>query len=181
MGDGDYTVASPGRYLLEDGFANVLSSRPSISKPNRRQHMQCGLLRSAIKNRNSNQYVFRTFLGVFHKHVEIAIIFKDTSVHQFILKLVSHFLPVGSYQVVVWKCSLRVFVQILHVRVGWCAVQIEVVFLHIFAVITFTIRQAKEALFEDWILAIPQRQSKAEILLVIGNSRKPVFAPAVGA
>ena len=138
-----------------------MSPGPNISKPKRRKQIERSRLGPAIENRYSNQDVFRFLLGVFHKHIEIAIIFKDASIDQLVLKLVPRSFPVVFYQVVVWECSLRIFVEIFHVGVRWRAVQIEVVLLDIFAVITFTVRQAEETLFQDGVLAVPQREGKA--------------------
>ena len=60
-----------------------------------------------------------------------------------------------------------------------CAIKIEVVLLYVFAVIAFAVRQPEKAFFQDRIFAVPQAQSKAEILLVVGNSREAIFSPAV--
>jgi hypothetical protein len=65
--------------------------------------------------------------------------------------------------------------------VRWRAVQIEVVLLHVFAVVSFAIGQAEEPLLEDSIFAVPESQSKAEVLFVIGNTVEAVLAPAVRA
>src|SRR5215472_6827167 len=176
---GDHTIACPGWYLLEHGPRDTLSRGPNISEPERRKQIERSGLGPAIENRDSNQDVFRSLLGVFHQHIEIAILFKDASIDQLVLKFVPRSFPVGFYQVVVWERSLRIFVEIFHVGVRWCAVQIEVVLLNIFAVITFAVCQAEEALFQDGVLAVPQRQGKAEILSIIGNTGEPIFAPAI--
>src|SRR5215472_5226890 len=179
MSRGDRVMVCPCRYFLKNRPRDGLSSGPNISEPKRRKHIERSLLGSAIENRDSSQDVFRSLLGIFHKHIEIAVVFKDASVYQLVLRVVPGSFSVGFYQVVVWECSLRIFVEIFHVGVRWRAVEIEVVLLDIFAVVAFAVRQAEKAFFQDWVLAIPQGQSKAEILLIVGNTGEPVFAPAI--
>src|SRR5262245_10372769 len=58
-------------------------------------------------------------------------------------------------------------------------VEIEVVLLHVLPVITLAIGQPEQALFQNRVLAIPQRQGKAESLLVVGDPSQPVFAPTI--
>src|SRR5215831_7436143 len=110
MSGGDRVMVCPCRYFSENGPRDSLSSGPNISEPKRRKHIQRSLLGSAIENRDSNQDVFRSLLGIFHKHIEIAVVFKDASVDQLVLRIVPRPFPVGFYQVVVWECSLRIFV-----------------------------------------------------------------------
>ena len=64
---------------------------------------------------------------------------------------------------------------------GRRAVEVEVVLLYILSVIAFAVGQAEKPLLEDGILAVPERQRKAEALLVVGNADEPVLAPAVSA
>ena len=61
------------------------------------------------------------------------------------------------------------------------AVEVEVVFLDVLAVIAFAVGQAEQALLENRILAVPQGQREAEPLLVVGDAGQAVFAPAIGA
>ena len=61
------------------------------------------------------------------------------------------------------------------------AVEVEVVLLHVLAVVALAVGEAEEPLLEDRILAVPQGQREAEVLLVIGDAGDAVLAPAVGA
>src|SRR4029450_8966661 len=63
----------------------------------------------------------------------------------------------------------------------WRAIEVEVVLLHVLAMVAFAVGQPEEPLFENRILAVPEGQAEAEVLLVIGNPGDAVFAPAVGA
>ena len=60
-------------------------------------------------------------------------------------------------------------------------VEVEVVLLHILAVVAFAVGQSEEPLLEDGVLPVPQGQAETEVLLVIGNAGDAVLAPPVGA
>ena len=60
-------------------------------------------------------------------------------------------------------------------------VEVEVVLLDVLAVVAFAVGQAEQPLLEDRVLAVPQRDGEAELLLVVGDAGEAVFAPAVGA
>jgi hypothetical protein len=65
--------------------------------------------------------------------------------------------------------------------VGRSAVEVEVVLLHVFAVVALAVGQAEEALLEDRVLPVPEGDREAELLLVVGEPGQTVFPPAVGA
>ncbi len=58
---------------------------------------------------------------------------------------------------------------------------IEVVFLHILAVVAFAVGQAKQALLQNRVAAVPQSERKAEPLLVVRDPGDAIFAPAIRA
>jgi hypothetical protein len=60
-------------------------------------------------------------------------------------------------------------------------VEVEVVLLHVLAVVALAVGEPEEALFEDGILPVPQGQREAQALFVIGKAGDAVLAPAVGA
>ena len=76
---------------------------------------------------------------------------------------------------------MRILIQVLHVRVGRCAVEIEVVFLYVLSVIAFAAGQSKDALLENRIALIPKRQGKADLLVSIADAGDSVFVPAISA
>src|SRR6185503_6953208 len=69
--------------------------------------------------------------------------------------------------------------EVLHVRVGWRAVEVEVILLDVFAVIPLAVAQSEQAFLEDRIAPGPQCQREAEQLTVIGDAGEPVLTPAV--
>ena len=90
-------------------------------------------------------------------------------------------LRVGLDQVPVGILPLRVLVQILHVRVRRRAVDVEVVLLDVLAVVALAVGQPEQALLQDGVPLVPQRQREAQPLLVVADSPQAVLAPAVGA
>jgi len=64
--------------------------------------------------------------------------------------------------------------------VGWSGVQVKVILLHVLAVVAFFTVQAKQALFQDFVIAIPKRQRKAKPLVAVAYSGQSVFVPAIG-
>src|SRR6516225_10220232 len=59
------------------------------------------------------------------------------------------------------------------------AVEVEVIFFNVFAVIAFASSQAKQPLLENGILSIPQGKGKTDHLMAIGDTGNAVFIPAV--
>ena len=60
------------------------------------------------------------------------------------------------------------------------AVEVEVVLLHILAVIALRIGQAEQPFLQDRVLAVPQGEREAEDLPVVADAAEPVLAPAIG-
>src|SRR5271157_1390933 len=129
--------------------------------------MKLSCFRTSIVDRDSDQRVFRIVLGIFHKDIKISIVIENSGVKQFVLKLFPRTPRVGLHQVEIGKFLLRVFVQVLHVRVGGGTVEIEVVFLDVFAVVALIVCQAKQALLQDGVAAVPQRQRETKLLLIV--------------
>jgi len=135
---------------------------PVVPEPERRQEMQFGRLRSPVGRRDPHEDVFRTGFGILNEDVEIAVVIEDAGVEKFILHVVAVTLAVRLQQVSERKGRLGIFAEILHVRVGWRAVEVEVVLFHILAVVPFAVGQSEEPLFEDGVLPVPQGQAEAE-------------------
>ena len=105
--------------------------------------MQRSRLGSAIPDTDFDENVFWGMLRVFHENIKIPVAIEDPRIQQFVLEIVARPLPVRGHQFVVGKCPLRIFVEVLHVRVGRRAVEVEVILLHILPVIAFTVRQSE--------------------------------------
>src|SRR5688572_27012480 len=155
--------------------------RPVVTEPQCRQQMQVGSVRSPVDRRDPHQDVFGGALCVLHEHVEIAVLMEHAGVEQLVLHLVTAAPAVRLQQVGVRIGGLRVLVEVFHVRVRRRAIEVEVVLLHVLAMVAFVVGQPEEPLFENRILAVPESQAEAKMLLVIGNAGDAVFAPPVGA
>ena len=162
-------------------LAIVLAPRPGVAEPQRRQDAQPGRFRPAIVHGDPDEHVFRALLGVFDEHVEVAVVVEDAGVEQLVLELLPRSSPVRLDQVPVGKLALRVLVEVLHVRVRRRAVEVEVVLLHVLAVVALAVGEPEQALLQDRVALVPQRQRKAQPLLVVAESAEPVLAPPVGA
>ena len=136
---------------------------------------------AAIVHGDLIEDVFGRFLGVFHEHVEVPVLVEDAGVEQFVLGFMATRVAIGRDDLVVRVGALRILVEVLHVRVRRRAVEIEVVLLHVLAVIPLAVGQTEQPLLKDRILAVPERQSEAKPLPVVAEARQSVFAPAVGA
>ena len=129
--------------------------RPEIAIPERRQHIQFGRDGTSIVNRDLNENVLRRFLGILDEDVEVAVVVEDPRVDQFVFELALAAAPVPVHEVGIRERRLRIFVEILHVRVRRRAIQIEVVLLDVLAVITLAVGQAEKALLENGVRAVP--------------------------
>ena len=105
--------------------------------------------RAAIVDADLDQNVLGRFLGVFHEHIEIAVLVKHAGVEQLVLEFVAVAVAVGADQLIVGIRRLRIFVEILHVGMRRRAVEIEVIFLHVLAVIALAVGQTEQALLEN--------------------------------
>jgi hypothetical protein len=65
--------------------------------------------------------------------------------------------------------------------VGRCAVEVVIVLLDVLAVIALAVGQAEQPLLEDRVLAVPQGNRKAQPLVVVAETGKPILAPVIGA
>ncbi len=126
------------------------------------------------------QDVFRPGFGVLHFDVEIAVLVEGTGVQQFVLELLPGTGPVHRHQVGVRKLLLRVLVQPALIAVRGHVVEVEVILLDVLTVVALGVRQAEQALFQDGVPPIPQRQGQAQPLLVVADPGQAVLAPPVG-
>src|SRR5882724_4507939 len=139
--------------------------------------------RSPIVNVDAHEHVLWSSLGVFNKHVEVAVVVENAGVEQLELRLagVAFAPPVLLHKLRVRKFPLRILVEHLQVRVRGRGVEVVVKFLCIFAVIALTVREAENTLLQNRVSAVPQREREAEALLVVANPRDSVLTPAIRA
>ena len=135
----------------------------------------------AIVNRHAQEEVVRRGLGVFHEDIEVAVVVKDAGVENFKFRFRAPALRALLDELRVGKFPLRILVEHLEIRVRGRGVEVVIKFLHVLAVIALGVGEAKKSFLENRVLAIPQRDGKAEVLQAVANARDAVLAPAVGA
>ena len=72
-----------------------------------------------------------------------------------------------------------VLVEVLHIRVCGSRVEVEVVLLHVLAMVALIPRQTENPFFQDGIALVPESHSKANVLFPVADSRQSVFVPAI--
>ena len=164
---------------VEHGLGIAFAPRPGVAEPQRRQQAQARRFRPAVVDGDPDQHVFRPRLGVFHEHVEVPVFGEGAGVEQFILEFLARAAAVDVDQVGVGEFPLRILVEVLHVGVRRRAVEVEVVLLHVFAVVRLAVGEPEQALLQDGIALVPQREGEAQPLLLVADAPQPVLAPAV--
>ena len=134
---------------------------PGISKPERRQDMDFGRLRPAVRRVIRIKMSSGVALAYSTNTSKVAVVLEDSGVQQLIFDFLPRlrFLPVAE-QIIVGIRRLRILVQILHVGMRRRGVQIEVILFNVLTVVAFAVGQAEEALFKDRVLAVPQASAK---------------------
>src|SRR5262249_38636919 len=136
-------------------------------------------LRATIVHRNTDQQILRPIFRVLDKYVEVAVLIEDSGIKKFIFKILPGPVLVGFDQIQIWEFALRILVEVLHVGVRGGAVDIEVVLLHVFAVIAFAVGKPEETLLQDGIPLIPQRERETEPLAVVRDPGETIFSPSI--
>src|SRR5262249_51624981 len=113
--------------------------------------------------------------------VKVTVLVEHARVEQLVLEFLTAPRAAGCDEVAVRVGGLGILVEVLHVRMGRRAVEVEVILLDVLAVVALAVGQSEQAFLEDGVLAVPQSQGEAESLLIIGNARQTVLPPAVGA
>ena len=178
MGRGHHARPLAARAGGERRLRGPGGPRPGVPEPERGQEVHGGRLRPAVPDADPDEDVLRRRLRVFDEHVEVPVVVEDAGVDQLEFGLVARAVGVRGHELVVRIRPLRVLVEVLHVRVGRSAVEVEVVLLHVFAVVALAVGQAEEALLEDRVLPVPERDREAELLLVVGDARPARLPPS---
>jgi hypothetical protein len=157
-----------------------VSPGPCVPEPQRRKSLEACRLLSAVVDGHTDQEVLRAFLRVFQEDVEVAVVVEDPGVEELVFELLPRPLPVRVQEVPVGELALRVFVEVLHVRMGRRGVDVEVVLLDVFSVVPLAVGEAEHPLLEDGVALVPEGEGEAQALLVVGDPAEAVFAPPVG-
>src|SRR5260370_8323799 len=142
--------------------------------------MEFGRFGTPIAYRDLDEDVFGRGLGVLDKDVEVAIIVEHPGVDEFEFALVAPAAAVFLDQRRVGKFALRILVQRLEIGSGRRGVEVEVTFLDVLAVVPFIPGQPEQTLLEDWIAAVPQRDSEAQAASAVADSQQRAPPPPIG-
>ena len=139
MSRGDHRLAGRGcrRLKLRPGRSHVPG--PRIAKPEGGQEVELGRLRTAVDRGHPDQQIVDAPLGVLHGDVEVPVAVEDVGVEQLVLGLRAPSARVLLDEAPIGKGRLRVLVQAFHVRMRGRGIEVEVVFLHVLAVIALGI------------------------------------------
>jgi hypothetical protein len=143
--------------------------------------VESGRVRATVADGDPYEHVLRCGLGIFHENVEIAVVPKNARVEKLVLPLGTGARPVGPNQVLIRVGLLRVLVEVFHVGMGGCAVEVIIVFLDVLPVVPLLVGQAEQPLLDDGVVPVPQGRGEAQNLALVAQSRQPVLSPAVGA
>ncbi len=116
---------------------------PRVAEPQSGQQMQSRGLRTPVRDGEADEARLRRRLRIFDEDVEVAVAIERAAVNELVLELLARAKRVGLHEIVVRKSGVGVLVQPLHVRVGRRGIEIEVVLLHILAVIPLRIAQSE--------------------------------------
>ena len=122
-----------------------------------------------------------TGLRVLDEHVEISVVVEYAGIEQLVFQVVAAAPPVRLDQIAVRICVLRVFIEILHVRVGRRAVEVKVVFLDVLAVIALALVRPNSRSLRIGSLPFHRASGKAQPLVVVAEPGEAVLAPVIGA
>ena len=160
----------------------VVAPRPGVAEPERRQEVQRRGSGPRLVDRDPDGDVLGRRLGVLDDDVEVAVVVEDARCRAARTRnRLATAARVRRDEVVVRVRGLRVLVQVAQVRVRRRRVEVEVVLLDVLAVVALAVRQPEQALLEDRVAAVPERQREAQPLPVVREAGEPVLAPAVGA
>ena len=97
---------------------------------------RCGVGPAVVRG-DPDRQVLRIGLGVLDEDVEVAIAIEYPGIEQLVLGTLSGAALVVLDELAIRKRGLRILVEQAHVRVGRRVVDVEIVLLHVLAVIAF--------------------------------------------
>ena len=155
--------------------------RPRVPVPGGREDVQRVGLGPGIRDAHREQEVVRVALGVVRLDDPVAVVVEGARVEQLVLGVELAPARVLGHEVGVRKLGLRVVVAPAVPGVARQGVEVPPVLLGVLAVVALLPCQPEDALLEDRVAAVPEREAEAEPLLDVREPGEAVLAPAVGA
>jgi hypothetical protein len=144
---------------------------PGIAEPEFRKYREFSGFRAAVPHGDPHEDVLGGSLGVFDKHVKIAVLVKDSGVVQLELGFGFRAPCILAAQFFVGKGCLRVLVEAPEVGMGGGGVEVVVVLLGILPVVALRIGQSEEPFLQDGILPVPKGEGKGEAAAPVADSQ----------
>ena len=160
---------------------HALVPRPRVAVPHGREHVERLGVRAGVRHLDRHQQVVRVGLGVVDLDDPVAVVVEGARVEQLVLGVVLAAAAVLGDEVAVGELALRVVVAPAVPGVARQRVEVPPVLLRVLAVVALAAGEAEDALLQDRVAAVPEREREAEPLLDVREPGQPVLAPAVGA
>ncbi len=153
---------------------------PGVAVPRGREHVDRLGVRPRIRHADRHDQVVRVALRVVDLDDPVAVVVEDAGVEQLVLGVELAATAVLGLEVRVRERPLRVVVAPPVPRVARERVEIPPVLLGVLAVVALVAREAVDALLEDRVAPVPERERQAQTLLDVREAGEAVLAPAVG-
>ena len=167
----------PGR--LQPGPRAVDVPGPGVAEPGGGQHVQGLGVRTGVGHLDRHQHVQRIGLDVVHVDDPVAVVVERSGVQQLVLGIELAPAAVLPAQLLVGERRLRIVVAPPVPGVAGHAVEVPPVLLDVLAVVPLGAGQPEQALLEDRVTPVPQRQTQAEPLLDVAEPGESVLPPPV--
>src|ERR1700736_2015649 len=162
-------------------FFRFVTPAPCIPEPKLRQHMDRSGLRSAIDCCDLHEDVLRIRFRILDEQIEVTVLAKNAGVDQFELRVLLGSPPVLLNKLGVRKRVLRIFIESLQIRMRWRSIEVVIDLFDVFAMVSLAVRETEQALLQNRILLIPEREPHANALVTVAEAANTVFAPTIGA
>ena len=169
-------LVEPDRRLRD-----VVAPRPRVAEPERGEDVDRRRLGPGVADRDADEDVLGRGLRVVGGDLPVAAVVEDARVDELELGVAEAARGVLGDEPLVGELGLRVHVAPAHPRVRRRRVEVPPVLLGVLAVVPLGAGEAEDALLQDRVAAVPEREREAERLAVVADAGEAVLAPAVGA
>jgi hypothetical protein len=95
---------------------------------------------------------------------------EDARVSQFELRSREPSPTILFYELTARKFGLRIFVKCSRIRIGRSSIQVIIVFLNVFSMVSFRAGETKKAFLQDRIVSVPECERKTKPALAVSES-----------
>ena len=161
------------------GLASIGAPRPGVAEPQRRQDLDRRRFRSGVADRDLDVDVVWRRLRELCLDPPIAVVIEDASVDELELGILLRASSVLLDEAAVGELALRVVVPPSHVRMRGRGVDEPPVLLGVLGVVALFRVQPEDALFQNRIAPVPERERETQRLAVVAPAREAILVPPV--